>query len=306
MSARFVSALAVVAMGLSIGACKLELTPDSIAKTYTAIKDARKDLTPENEYYVGRSVATHLLARHDYKYLDAEALSEGRLEGLTEYVNMVGNVIALAAIEEPRKGDRPTPIAGWHFVVVEDDVINAFAAPGGYIFVTSAAVEAAQTEDELAAILAHEVAHVSRGHALGSIKKSRWAGVAKEFLDSSVELDEKALGKLTEAFEGALDDMVDSLLVKGYSKNTEYEADKVGVEIMARAGYDPRAMIAYLETLDASQDTGSGGFSSTHPKATDRISKLDSQVAKIGGGTTSPARTERFQYATADLRNDMQ
>lgn len=305
MSARSAAVVAIVAMALT-GACKVELTPESLAKTYNAIKDARKDLTPENEYYVGRSVATHLLARHDYEYLDADALRAGQLEGLTEYVNMVGSVISLAAVEQPRDGDRPTPIAGWHFVVVQDDTINAFAAPGGFIFVTSAAIEAAQTEDELAAILAHEVAHVSRGHALGSIKKSRWAGVAKEFLDSSVELDEKALGKLTEAFEGALDDMVDSLLVKGYSKNTEYEADKVGIEIMARAGYDPRAMIAYLETLDATQDTGSGGFSATHPKASDRISRLDSHVAKVGGGTTSPARTERFQYATADLRDDMQ
>ena len=62
-------------------------------------------------------------------------------------------------------------------MVVEDDTINAFAAPGGWIFVTSAAVKAAKSEDQLAALLAHEVAHVIRGHALGSIKKSRWAGV---------------------------------------------------------------------------------------------------------------------------------
>jgi predicted Zn-dependent protease len=280
---------------LAFGSCKLSLTPESVMKTYDAVKDARKDLTPENEYYVGRAVATNLLSKSDYEYLDAEAFADGRLEGMTAYVNRVGKIIAFAAMETTRDGDRPSPIGGWHFVIIDDaSAINAFAAPGGFVFVTRAAVMAAESEDELAAVLAHEVAHVVRGHALGSIKKSRWANVAKTALDASVELDEKALGDLTNVFEGAMDDIVESLLVKGYSRDTEFEADKVGIRILASAGYDPRALVKYLATLERSQETGSGGFSATHPSASDRIKKLQKIAAELPAQPTRAARTERF------------
>jgi predicted Zn-dependent protease len=288
-----------LAAGVSGMSCKLSLTPDSIGKIAGAIKDARKDLTPENEYWTGRSVATNLLARHDYKYKDGDALRSGRLEGMTAYVSAVGGVLAASALETRRDGDRPAPIAGWHFVIVESDTINAFAAPGGWVFVTTAAVEAASNEDELAAVIAHEIAHVARGHALGSIKKGRWAGVAKTALDSSVELDEKALGDLTKVFEGAMDDMIDGILVKGYSKDTEYEADKIGIAIMAHAGYDPQAFVRYLKTLDARQHTGSGGFSATHPKAGDRIKKVEAQAKTLGSKKIPKVRVERFQAAVS-------
>ena len=170
------------------------------------------------------------------------------------------------------------------------------------MFVTKAAVMAAKNEDELAAILAHEVAHVVRGHALGTIKKSRWAGVAKSTLDATVELDEATLGKLTGVFENALDDMVDGLLVKGYSRKTEYEADRVGLDIMAHAGYDPSAFVRYLETLSATQHTGGGGFSATHPKATDRIKKLQKRLKKMRWKRAPAIRTDRFVAGTAPLR----
>lgn len=293
---RLLFAAAVALTGLS---CKVNLTPDGIMKTVDAIKDARKDLTPENEYWTGRSVATNLLARHDYKYRDADALRAGRLEGLTAYVSAIGGVLAASALETRRDGDRPAPIGGWHFIVVESDTINAFAAPGGWVFVTTAAVEAATNEDELAAIIAHEIAHVARGHALGSIKKGRWAGVAKTALDTSVELDEKALGDLTKVFEGAMDDMIDGILVKGYSKDTEFEADKVGLAIMAHAGYDPQAFVRYLKTLDATQSTGSGGFSATHPKAGDRIKKVEGQAKTLGSKKIPAIRVERFKSSVS-------
>ncbi len=289
-------ALAAALGGLS---CKVNLTPEGIMQTVDAIKDARKDLTPENEYWTGRSVATNLLARHDYQYRDADALRAGRLEGLTAYVSAVGGVLAASALETRRDGDRPAPIGGWHFLVVESDTINAFAAPGGWVFVTTAAVEAAKTEDELAAVIAHEIAHVARGHALGSIKKGRWAGVAKTALDTSVELDEQALGDLTKVFEGAMDDMIDGILVKGYSKDTEYEADKVGLAIMAHAGYDPQAFVRYLKTLDAKQHTGSGGFSATHPKASERIQKVEGQAKTLGTRKIPEIRVARFRAAVS-------
>ena len=289
---------AVILMSVLLaGSCKVNLTPDGIMKTWDSIQDARKELTPENEYWTGRSVATNLLARHNYKYRDAEALREGKLEGLTAYVSAVGGVLAASALDTRRDGDRPAPMSGWHFIIVESDTINAFAAPGGWVFVTTAAVETAQSEDELAAVLAHEIAHVVRGHALGSIKKSRWAGVAKTALDTSVELDQEALGDLTKTFEGAMDDMIDGILVKGYSRDTEFEADSVGLAIMAHAGYDPQAFVRFLQALDRKQGTGGGGFSATHPKASDRIAKLSGQAKTLGTRKIPQVRVDRFKAA---------
>ncbi|MBK7192858.1 MAG: M48 family metalloprotease [Myxococcales bacterium] len=293
-------ALLLAAM-LVVGSCKVQLTPEGLAKTWDAITDAQKDLTPENEYWTGRSVATNLLARHEYRYHDADALQAGRLDGATAYVSAVGGVLAASAMETTRKGDRPAPIAGWHFTIVESDTINAFAAPGGWVFVTTAAIDAAESEDELAAVLAHEIAHVVRGHALGSIKKGRWANVAKTALDTSVQLDEASLGELTQVFEGAMDDMIDGILVKGYSKDTEYEADRVGLEIMVHAGYDPQALVRYLKTLDAEQGGGGGGFQATHPKASDRISKIQGKAQELGKVEIPKVRFARFQAAVEAL-----
>src|SRR6185295_7638153 len=96
--------------------CKVQLTPESISKSWHAYQDAKKDLTPENEYYVGRSVATNLLSRADYKYVEAEDWKAGKFGTTTAYVNAVGNVLAASAMGAPRKDDRPSPIAGWHFI----------------------------------------------------------------------------------------------------------------------------------------------------------------------------------------------
>lgn len=296
----FVAALATVG-GLS---CTAKLTGQGLYDLAKGVKDAKKDLTPENEYFLGRSVATKILANADYQYRDADGFQGGMLQNATAYVNAVGNVVAFAAMDTPRAGDRPSPIAGWHFVILEDETINAFAAPGGTIFVTRGAIVQAKSEDELAAVLAHEVAHVVRGHAIGTIKKSRMSGVYKKFLDSSVELDPETEKMMTGVFGGSIDDIVDGSLVKGYSKDTEFEADKVGLAIMAAAGYDPAAFTRYLKTLDAHQETGSGGFYATHPKPTDRIKKLEAELKKVKSKKVPAIRVERFQDATAELRMD--
>ena len=282
--------------------CKVQLTPESLSKGWHAYQDAKKDLSPENEYYVGRSVTTNLLSRANYKYIEADAYKNGELGKTSAYVNAVGNVLAASAMGAPRDSDRPSPIAGWHFVIVDDDQINAFAASGGFIVVNKGLIKAAQSEDELAAVLAHEVAHTVRGHAIGSIKKARMAGVYKEMLDSTVQLDQQQLGTLTQAFEGAMDDMIDSMVVKGYSRDTEFEADRVGLKIMVDAGYDPNAFISLLETLDKKLGSAhTGGMKSTHPAPKDRIAKLKAEVAKYHAAKAPASRTERFKAAVATI-----
>jgi predicted Zn-dependent protease len=273
-------------------------------ETVKKISSLTEEIRPDQEYYVGRAVATNILARHDYRYEDRPAIARGELEGLTLYVNQVGQMVAAAALEAHRSGDRPAPIAGFHFVVVDSDTINAFSAPGGYVFITSAAVKTARSEDELANLLAHEVAHVTRGHALGNIKKSRYADVSADLLQAagSATLTPAQVSQLNALLEGIINDTLDAMFVKGYSRDTEFEADRLGVEYAARAGYDPTAMKRFLDTLAQKQATSQGGFYATHPSTRERQEKL-AAIATANAATAVPrARTSRFEKAVARLK----
>jgi beta-barrel assembly-enhancing protease len=307
---RFVIALAAASLMSCAAAKRLsqgKITADDIKTATNAVKAVQsltEEVRPDQEYYVGRSVATNILAKQEYKYLDKEAIARGELAGITRYVNHVGLVVSAAAMDMPRKsGDRPAPVAGWHFTVIQDDAVNAFAAPGGFVFVTTGAVKLAKSEDELACVLAHEVAHVLRGHALGNIKKSRFAGVSSDLLQAAgtATLTPEQVNQLNGLLEGLIEDTLDALFVKGYSRDTEFEADRLGVEIASKAGYDPGAMNRFLTSLGKQQDTGKGGFFATHPAASERMQKIEGAIA--GKTVNVPkVRVDRFEAAIAKLK----
>jgi predicted Zn-dependent protease len=267
--------------------------------------EAMKSLTPENEYFIGRSVATNILAKYDYAYLDKGSDWEsGSVSDLTAYVNQIGAALGALVIAEPDGGDRIAPLAGYHFVILDTDVPNAFSAPGGFVFVSKGAVQLTHTEDELACVLAHEVAHVAKGHGLKAIKKSRWGGVSKKILSKAATYTPAEIGALTDAFSGAMDDMVDSLLTSGYAPGIEFEADEYGVEIAARAGYDPTAMTAFLGRLDDWAKKSGEGFAKTHPPASERLEKLDKKLKKLAKKYAMgdpAARKGRYKKAMMEL-----
>jgi predicted Zn-dependent protease len=266
------------------------------------IVDLLQELTPENEYYVGRTVAVRVLGNFEYRYRTQDypagpgaAGGELRAASLTEYLNQISLVLADAALERAdRKGDRPAPLAGFHVVVVESEQLNAFAAPGGFIFVTTGTLKAAHSEDELACVLAHEVAHVVRGHALGSVQRSRWANVPAEWLKSSKDLTPEQRGALQKMFEGTIGDILDALLVKGYSRDTEYEADALGAKIAQAAGYDPNALVSFLATVKSRGEGGAGGAKASHGSPAERIERLRTLPVLASAKNVGGARAQRF------------
>jgi predicted Zn-dependent protease len=279
-------------------------TGEKAKKTFKAISSLNDEMTAEQEYYVGRSIATNILAKSEYKYEDKDAIAAGKLEKITAYVNNVGNLLAFAAMNVDLGKVRPTQIQGWHFVVIDSPTANAFASPGGFVFITTAAVKMAKSEDELACVLAHEVAHVMKGHALGNIQQSRYASVGSDALQAagSATLTPEQMKQLTELMGGMIDDTMNALFVKGYSRDTEFEADTLGVKIAAAAGYDPTGMARYLTALSKVQDTGSGGFTATHPKASDRIEKVNDAVKGMAAVKVPSKRVDRFQTAAAAIK----
>ena len=257
---------------------------EGIKKTSTAFRKSAEEFTESEEYYIGRSVSAEILTR--YRGADLQAL--GR------YVATLGTALAMSS-------DRPEIFAGYHFRVLDTDEINAFATPGGFVFVTRGMLRKVESEDQLAGVLAHELAHVCLKHGLKSIRSAR---LTQAFSILAVEAGkaytQAELGQLTEAFEGALNDIVGTLVVNGYGRGLEADADARAATFMKRAGYNPGALAAFIGKLGQGAPQQKG-FAKTHPDSADRLKKL----AAIGVMPAIPAsnavRTDRFQRAMKDV-----
>lgn len=251
--------------------------------------DAAKEITPDQEYYIGRSVAAKILEQ--YKTYDNKSIHT--------YVNTIGKLILI-------NSSQPEIFGGYHFTVLDSNEINAFATPGGFVFVTRGMLKMCKNEDELAAVLAHEISHIQLKHGLKSIKDSRWSSlgttltgdVAERYLGQ--KYDSMALGKLTAAFSDSLDDVVNTLVVNGYSREYEEEADKYALKVLATSGYSDFAMIDMLKKMDTTLENDDRGFAATHPKASTRIEGIREAVVYKSSDIFID-RTRRFQYFMKDV-----
>ncbi len=260
---------------------------DSLDRTAIAFRKGFQDLTDEEEYYIGRSVAANILARYPMHSDRA----------LQDYINLVGMAVVYAS-------DRPETFAGYHFAVLASDEVNAFAAPGGLIFVTSGMLKLLSNEEQLAGILAHEVGHIAKRHGLASIKQSRLTsafGVMAE--EGARHYSPEGLQKLVTAFDGALSDVMSTLMERGYSRTQEYEADQLGTLYANRAGYEPHGIRDFLKAFKAHEPEGGGlGFYRTHPGTEERLTKVNDFIQGEGlTGRTEKVRTERFKQYIAQL-----
>ncbi len=275
-----------------------------IMRISKAAAEANRAITPEDEYWLGRAVAVNILSRYHYGYLDYEDMEEwgGVPPGTTQYIYHVGSVLAAAAEMSYVEGDRMPPIGGYRFVIIDTPEINAFAAPGGYIFVTAGMLRLARNEDEIAGILAHEMAHVIRGHGVRAIQQARRNQV---FQMMASEAAAGAFGDYNAAAQfltQAVGDIVGTMVQNGYSRKWEYEADRRAVGILYAAGYDPRGLynvIAIMRNLQGART----GFFSTHPPPGDRLNKVAELLPKDPYPSPPPARTRRFRVATAPLHH---
>ena len=254
----------------------------SAAKVGTAMRSSFADISESEEYYIGRAVAAQILSR--YQPLDNPALNA--------YAQHVAQAVAMAS-------DRPSVYRGYHVQILKSDEVNAFAAPGGFIFVTTGLLKLVRSEDELACVLAHEVAHVAQKHGLKTIKASRLTSAfAVLGTEAAKNYSSSQVAQLTDVFKGTVDDVVNSLVVDGYSRDKEYEADKFGAQYARSANYDPGALPAFLRRMDAAGAAGAGGMFKTHPKASKRVDELGAPTPSADY-RRSPARERRF---TASLK----
>uniref|UniRef100_A0A7V6A2F9 Peptidase M48 n=1 Tax=Desulfobacca acetoxidans TaxID=60893 RepID=A0A7V6A2F9_9BACT len=238
---------------------------------------AAKGISDSEEYYIGRAVAARLLSRN--------SLSQN--QAATTYINEVGEAVA-------KKSTMPRTYRGYHFGILETSDPNAYACPGGIILITRGLIKECQNEDELAAVLAHEVAHIANKDGIKSINKSRWTEVLTSTgAEAARQYGGGVAGSLVSMFESSIDDVFKTLVVNGYSRAAEENADRAAVTTLTRAGYNPAALAAILSRL--SSKGGGGGIFTSHPLTSQRVEAVKMLARE---GTKSPqeqVRTKRFQ-----------
>lgn len=289
------SLLAIACLGLVVSACAdvmnaLEKATDEntpagkLVRGANRIRKSFQDLDPSEEHFIGRSVAAAVLTLPGYS-LSTDA-------ALNEYVDKVGNGI-VASCDQVR-----STFNGYHFAVLESQEINAFACPGGTIFVTRGLLAQTTNEDELAGVLAHEIGHVTLRHGLAAIKKGNLIEGFKYLGESAaqVALSDQDLKAVTGIFDDSIKDIVTTMVKNGYSKDAEYESDHSGEIFAAAAGYDPNGLERVLERMKQGAG-GHGGMMSTHPSPDDRITKLGKAKAYTADATGLATRTARFKKA---------
>ena len=255
-------------------------TAEAIAKSGVAWEQAFEEITPEQEYFIGRAVAANILTVY--------RLQTNR-PALTAYLNKISMALVI-------NSPRPEIFNGYQVNILDTDEINAFATPGGHIFLTQGLIDLAPSEDALAAVIAHEIAHIQLQHGLLAIRNNRrtQAGMMTVFAMGGAAADSADLDQLIDIFGDTVNEVATTLMVNGYSRAQELDADATAMALMALAGYYPGALIDMLQVLERELPRRRGGFNDTHPSAADRIANAQRTAASHQVPDTRAYRQARF------------
>jgi predicted Zn-dependent protease len=187
---------------------------------------------------------------------------------LNAYLSSVGRI--LASVSERPKLD-------YHFYLINSAAVNAFALPGGYVYVTRGLVDRTRSAAELAAVLAHEIGHVAARHGVQKLERYMRTGSVVDFLYSLILGGEPAILR-----QNSLR-MAGVLWSASHSRKDEEKADRLAVRYLVRAGIDPHAMVSILQTLlqeERSGDPAAAGWFASHPLTTTRIAETKAEISR--------------------------
>lgn len=251
---------------------------NKLVDTAKNVSRATTEIGEQEEIDIGRDLAARLLG--------AAPLVAN--EGLQRYVNHVGRWLS----SQTERPDLP-----WQFGVLDAPQLNAFATPGGNVFITRGLLERMKSEAELAGVLAHEIAHVLRKHHLKAIQKGAQTALAGEALS-------QALARRDGANREKLIALGSEVFTRGLDKSDELEADRLGVAIAARGGYDAYGLPAVLQALQAMnpQDSGLALMFKTHPAPAERLDAMEKLQPLLDAYAAQPQLAERFAASARTRR----
>jgi predicted Zn-dependent protease len=231
-------------------------TAKSVGKTAKGVAG----IGPEEERRIGESVALEIVGHYGGLLRD---------EAAAKRVNLVGQALAYYSTR---------PALDWKFAVLDSPSVNGFSAPSGYVFITRGLYELVATSDDaLAAVLAHEIAHVTERHALKIIARGEFFSGATDLAVQNSGDAAEVQAKLAQ-FDTGIGDLVKVILEKGFDPSTEFAADKTGRELAVTVGFAPGALRQVLVQLQQRKADAAQIFS-THPPLADRIKKLPADPA---------------------------
>lgn len=243
----------------------------------------QKELIKQELKY-GRLLASQILKTYP-TYDDDE---------LRKYVNLVGKGVAMYGGRNDFE---------YKFEVLDTPQINAFATPGGYIFVTKGAIYTMQSEAELAGTLAHEVAHVNRKHIMREIPPPREKG---GFVNTLARVLTSQTATASAAFSEAVKQAEKTLFVDGYKRKDEFDADRFGTIYLSETGYAPDGLVNFLTTIaEKEKNMGKEAVYHTHPSTAERIKRIR-DFLKESNYSSDIKLKERFEKYTRNLRLSME
>lgn len=256
----------------AVAAAQFSLNINKILDTGKNIVDATKDVNEKQEADIGAEYAAVLLGA-------SPLLANPEVQ---RYVNRVGRWLSL-------NSERPD--LNWQFGVLDTGTVNAFSTPGGYVLISRGLLERLHNEAELAGVLAHEVAHVVKKHHLTAMKKGKGMEAGANIL--SMYLDQQKSAAAKEKLVGGMKE----IMLRGLDKDDEFEADRMGVVIAARAGYDPYGLPSVIQMLQASnpKDSDLALMFETHPAPGARLDALDKAMgSRLDKFARQPQIAERY------------
>jgi predicted Zn-dependent protease len=243
-------------------------TAKKVTEVAKSTGEATREFTQEEEIALGEGISS--------SFLGAAPLHPD--EKLQRYVNRVGRWLA----SQTERSDLP-----WTFGVLDTETVNAFAMPGGNVFVSYGLLRRLRNEAELAGVLAHEIAHVLKKHQLTAIQ-SNAGGNVFQMIGETVVSDRLArtragsYGFSNQLASAGVSLVKDGFFLRPLDRSLEFEADRAGVVIATRAGYDPYGLVSVLQMLQSLKDEDSGiSLFKTHPQPSDRIAELEKMAPAV-------------------------
>ncbi len=241
--------------------------------------EARENTKRELEF--GRLLATQIVQK--YPLLEDKKA--------TLYVSKVGKSVAMFAGR--------TDIE-YYFAIIDADAINAFAAPGGYIFITKGALIAMNNEAELAGVLAHEIGHINNKHIMKELPPPR---ETKTFVDRIAALLVASGAVVSSAMTEVVNKASEMLFSKGYKIEDEYEADKSAVYYAAETGYTPRGLFDFIKRIDKiKKKKGKAAVYNTHPSEKERLKRIKKIIESEKFDMKRPKAEDRFKKELRHLK----
>lgn len=215
------------------------------------------------------------MGREAAKEVDKEFAGSNINPQLQNYVDMVGQKIAVVS---------HAPNLRFSYKVIDHKSVNAFALPGGYIFITTGMLKQLTNESQLAAICAHETVHVTARHAAARISEQMVVETLFTLVSSEKTAGAVRVGRI-----------VNNLAQLGYSRKQEKESDLYGLDYLVKAGYTPYGMVETMEILDRQSGSRPIEFLSTHPNPENRVNLIQENIHRKGYRASGRVGTEDYK-----------